>query len=219
MTDTARIIHTIAKRIPAVIPHLNANALQAVKVGGYQGIRGTYWAEIYDSVYDYLVSDRPVTSYRNKMSKAMVDAFVQAAEMGYEDGGGSLPMDDETLNWLGAAQTTELGHIADLFNRLKIEWDGLDAINEAYARADGYASTLDQIFSEAKMRGAGNKMLTFVGSDGKESCKDCQRMKGQRHRASWWVKNDLIPGSSKYECGGWNCEHILVDDNGIEFTL
>lgn len=209
MQNFPLLISTIVKRIPAVLPHLNANALEAVKVGGYRGVRNTYWAEIYDSVEGYLTSDKPVTAYRNKMSKAMADAFIQAAELGYQDGGGELPFDNDTLDWLGAAQATELGHIADLFNRLKQEWDGLDAVNEAYARADGYTNTLDAIYSMAKMYGSKNISLEFGGSDGKENCITCKRLKGKRHKIKYILDNGLFPspGNPNFECKCYNCEH------------
>jgi hypothetical protein len=215
------IIKAIIRRVPAVLPHLSQETRAALKAApGYDGIRNTYWAEIYDAVYDYLTGNQPVTSFRNSMSRAMSDAFVSAAELGYEDGGGTLPMDDETLAWLAGEQSAEFGFIADLFSRLKEEWDGIDPITEAFARADGYTDKLDTILGEAKLRGAGNEMLTFDGSDGKESCPECVKLKGQRHRASWWVSHGLIPGAGNenFTCKGYNCEHHLYDDKGNEWT-
>ena len=91
----------------------------------------------------------------------------------------------------------------------------------AEQRAEGYARTLDGIYSEGKIRGAKNKMLTFGGDDGEESCKTCQKYKGQRHRASWWVKRDLIiyRGNMNYECGCWQCQHYFFDDSGNVYTF
>jgi hypothetical protein len=88
------------------------------------------------------------------------------------------------------------------------------------SRAEGYANRLDGLYAEAKTRAAGNKMLTFDGSDGKESCPECKKMKGKRHRAKWWVENGLIPGpgNTNYTCNGFNCEHRLYDDEGNEWT-
>lgn len=216
-----QVLRTIVKQIPQVVPHLAPETLAAIKAGGngYPGVRSDYWHAVYDEVYGYLTGNRPVTTFVQRLTTAAASAFIGAAEAGYEEGGGTLPLDDDTAAWLRGAIDAELGHIDDLFNRLSQEWEGLDPTAEAVSRAEGYASNLDQIFSEAKTRGAGNKMLTFVGDDGTESCKDCKRMKGQRHRASWWISHDMIPGSSSYECGGWRCQHILVDDQGNEFTL
>lgn len=213
------IILAAARQFPAIIPHLSESVRAALKIGpSYAGIRADYWLEIYDAVYGYLSGDSIVSS-RNRAIRAIGHQFVEAAEVGYVSGGGELPMDDESQAWLAARQAAEIGFIEELFARLKAERKDLDPEAEALARADGYASTLDQVYSEAAAHGGRNKMLTFVGNDGKESCPTCKRMKGQRHRASWWIKHDLIPGSSKYECGGWRCEHILVDDQGNQVTL
>ena len=221
MTLPLQILQAIIKQVPQVVPLLAPETLAAIKAGGggYPGTRSDYWHAVYNEVEGYLTGNRPTTTFVQRLVTAAASAFISAAEAGYEEGGATLPIDDETAAWLRSAIDAEQGHIDELFYRLSQEWEGLDPAAEATARAEGYASNLDQIFSEAKTRGAGNKMLTFTGSDGKESCKDCQRMQGQRHRASWWISRNMIPGSSAYECGGWNCEHYLVDDEGNEFTL
>lgn len=64
-----------------------------------------------------------------------------------------------------------------------------------------------------------DEFLTFVGNDGAESCPECQAMRGQRKPASWWVVNNLIPGipgTESYSCGGWQCQHVLVNDAGVQ---
>lgn len=214
----ARIIKSALGLFPETLEHLSADALKLA--AGYEGIRIVMHGAVFGSVFGYL-SGGSIADARNRMSNAVAKAYVETADFAYVEGGGELPLDDETAAWAREQLTAQFGFIDDLFDRLKeIRKKGdFDAGEIANARADGYASGLDQFYSETKTRGAKNKMLTFVGSDGKESCKDCQRMKGQRHRASWWIKNDLVPGSSKYECGGWNCEHYLIDDQGNQFTI
>lgn len=56
-----------------------------------------------------------------------------------------------------------------------------------------------------------NGLYTFTGDDGKESCGTCQKLKGQTHRMSWYVKNKQRPGvdTEEFECGGWQCQHFL----------
>jgi hypothetical protein len=58
----------------------------------------------------------------------------------------------------------------------------------------------------------GNGMYEFTGEDGAESCSDCQRLKGQRHRMKDWTRKALRPrvDTSAFECGGWMCQHVLV---------
>jgi HK97 family phage portal protein len=63
---------------------------------------------------------------------------------------------------------------------------------------------------------AKNQMVEFVGDDGKESCPDCQRLKGQRHRLKDWTRKNMVPqqDGESYECGGWQCQHYLAAIEG-----
>jgi hypothetical protein len=212
------VIKSIVMHYPAVMPYLNANA---IKAAGYQAVRDTYWAEVYDAVHDYLTGTRPVTAFRNKHLVAMAEAFTEAANLGYEDGGGELPLDDDTAAWLSSSVTEERGHIIDLFDRLKAEWDGIDPIHEAFVRADGYASKLDGIYNEARLRGMKNQMVTWVLGETEVHCDTCLRLAGTKHRISWLLQNDYIPRKSgaAMDCGGWNCDCSIIDKNGNEVTL
>lgn len=181
--------------------------------GDYESIRGTYWATIYDAVQGYLEGDRPVTSFRNSMLVGMSEAFTDTVYAGYEEVGGELPLDPDTQSFLGDKIASERDNIVSLFDRLKAEWDGIDPIAEAFARADGYAATLDSVYSQAKMMGAENATLEFVGDDGAESCPECQAMKGKRHTIKYILENDLMPspGNESYSCKGYNCEHYWMN--------
>jgi hypothetical protein len=150
-----------------------------------------------------------------------VDAFVQAAELGYEDAGGELPMDSETLAWLGDAQSSELTNIDNLFSRLKQEWDGLDPINEAFARADNYSKTLDAIYTQFKMWGDKNQMLEWVLGATEVHCDTCAELSGQKHKATWYLSHDYIPRKpgASMDCNGYNCDCSLVDKDGNEVTI
>lgn len=216
----SQIIKTVAGLFPAVLPHLSREALALKAAGEYDGIRSEMYTEVLEAVEGYLSGTGYATTYRNAMATAISRAYVETADAAYEEGGGTLPLDDETAAWARSQLDAQLSFVDGLFETLKeLRKEGVDAGAEADARAEGYASSLDQLYSEAKARGAKNKMLTFVGDDGKESCKDCKRMKGQRHRASWWIEHDMVPGSSSYECGGWRCEHFLETDDGERFTI
>jgi hypothetical protein len=224
MTNTIplQIITAIVRAVPGLAPLVNAQMLAALKASGdYTSIRAEMSGEIHDAVYDYLTGSGNVTAYRSAMALAVSAAYIAAADAGYQEGGGELPLDADTAAWARGQLDAQLGFIDQLFESLRdLRKEGdVNATAEALARANGYASSLDQLYSEAATRGAKNKMLTFVGSDGKESCKDCKRMKGQRHRASWWIEHDMVPGSSAYECGGWQCEHYLETDDGERFTI
>lgn len=191
--------------------------------GDYEQVRAAYWDATYSIVRDYLESSERSTVYKSAMSRNVVEAFTPSAELGYEKAGGELPLEDEINDWLTDAQSTELGNVALLFDSLKQIRDSgeFDAEAEATARADGYASTLDGIFNKGTMYGLGNKMLTFEGTDGVHSCKDCQALQGKRHKASWWIQHDYIPPhGTGLECApGGHCLHELVDDTGEVWTV
>lgn len=199
------------------------------KALNYNAVRQTMWAEIYDAVWGYLNDGGSIVSARNTMKKAVADAWVQAADIAYEDGGGTLPVDEDTLASVEADQSAQLSYVDALFQNLKgLRKEGdFDAIDEAFARANGYADSLDGLYNYVKAAAAGNKMLTFDGQDGSPDaiCQSiggtCVKLMGQRHRASWWISHDLIPypGNKNYDCGAWKCEHYLRDDNGDKFTV
>lgn len=191
-------------------------------LGNYASVRKEYYEAVFVAVYDYLDGTGPITTYKNAIRLAMTNAFLPAAEIGYEAGGGTLPMDEDTLAWLSDMQSAELGYIDSLFISLRDirKSEDVQKVQVAQARAQGYTQTLDMIYNHAKISGANkNVMLTFVGDDGKESCEDCRRYKNKRRRAKWWIENDAIPPNHNFECKGYNCRHTLVDDNGTVWTL
>jgi len=198
-----------------------ARAVLELTLAAYSEIRGEYWARVYDAVYNYLMSDSPITVYKNEVKRAMAAAFNQTGDVAYEDGGGRLPKDDDTQAWLAAEQASEFGYIDVMFQNLKMlrGENDTEPIHEAFARADGYAKTLDRVYANVKAMAAKTKMLTFVGSDGQESCADCRRYKNKRYSARWWVAHDAVPPSRSFECKGYRCQHVLVDDNGMLFSI
>jgi len=215
-----------------ILKELSHSAARAqLEIGNYAPIRTQYRNAVYAAVGDFLFTEEGarITRFRNAFKKAVVEAFVPAFEQGMEDGGGEPLARGDDLDWVNAQVDAEFGHIDGLFQDLKalkkqsIE-DGISILDGvADARADGYARGLDAIYNQGRVRGAGNRILTFGGPDGSESCPDCQRMKGQRHRAAWWVGHGLVParGNPNYQCGTWppNCQHFLFDDAGDVFTV
>ncbi len=81
------------------------------------------------------------------------------------------------------------------------------------SRAPLWKSTLDQFYYAAQQQADKNGMYEFTGDDGKENCATCARLKGQKHRMSWWVSKELRPGidHDNFECGTWpdHCQHYL----------
>ena len=193
----------------------------ARKAADYSSIRDRLYLAIFDAVDGFLSSNAHAGTYSRVMAVAVSQAYLETAEIAYVEGGGSLPLDDDTAAWVRGELDAQLGFVDSLFETLKaLRKEGdFEAENEAVRRADGYCNSLDAFFNGVKLSGAGNIMLTFDGDDGKESCTDCQRYKGQRHRASWWIAHDAVPPSRSFECGGYHCDHFLRDDDGNEFTI
>jgi len=103
-----------------------------------------------------------------------------------------------------------------MFIALKDLRGTVDPDEEATRRADGYTDTLGAVYGEGKLRGDKNKMYTFVGDDGEESCATCQRLKGKRMKAKKIIADGMIPrpGNEHFDCKGYKCQHYWEDDDG-----
>lgn len=207
---------------------VQARQLLELALGSYRDIRREYERAIKAALAEFFyVPGTTITRPRKEMTKAMATAFVDAYEQGFLDGGGVMPMSQEASSWLGAKQEAEMGWIRLLFETLKtihIEGDQQTMQDTIFHRSTGYLATLDGVYNEGRLRGLGrgNKMLTFGGLDGMESCADCRRLKGKRHRARWWIEHGLIPGepgNPNFECHGYRCQHFLFDDQGNIATI
>lgn len=208
--------------MPGATPHTAPKGISRAYSGDYDQVRAAYYDATYTTVRDYLKSTERATAFKSAMSRNVVEAFGPAGEQGYKAGGGEMPMDEASADWLTAAQGEELANVASLFVSLKALRDegDVDAEAEAEARAAGYAQTLDAIYSQAKLYGAGNKMLTWVFGE-TEHCNTCNDLNGQRHRAAWYIARDYIPRrpGAAMDCGGYKCQCKLEDDDGIEYTI
>jgi hypothetical protein len=224
MTDipVPQIIIEAIRLEPGTLPHLSDDALKIVKAAGYDGIRTVLHGAVFGSVFGYLSGSGYVAIPKQRMALAVSEAYIEAAEIAWVDAGAELPLDDDTATWARTMIEAQFTFIDELFEKLKeLRKSGdFDAGEVAIARADGYANSLDGFFSEAKMRASENITLEFGGSDGKESCKDCQRLKGKRHKIKYILEHNLIPrpGNTSFECGGWQCEHFWFNPKtGEEF--
>lgn len=160
---------------------------------------------------------------RSKASAAFYDAISQAwgiaAIQGYTDGGG----DEADLE--DADYTAIEEEIANQTQYAEGMWDDLPEVRkddgDPFPRVDMYTSSLRAWYTDWKLRGAESTPLTWEYGD-TEHCDTCQRLNGQRHKASWYRDNGYIPrqpGSETLDCHGFNCQCRLIDKNGKEFTL
>jgi hypothetical protein len=211
-----------------VDPHTAAIAIRAV--GDYGTIRGDYYNGVFEAVGSYLDGRVGFATGKNMMKKACATAFLDAFETGWvatQGADATYDPDPEDSDWLATRIEQEFAFIDSTFVTMKAMLaDAEEPITEdeitqyATDRANGYAATLDGIYGQGKLRSRKNIMLTFEGESGVESCKTCQKYLGQSHRAKWWISHDLVPapGNSSFECGGWQCLHILTDPSGNKWA-
>lgn len=223
MDIPARIIMATIQAVPAVMPHLAPGTLEAIKAAaGYEGIRLVFRSAVFGSVFGYL-SGGDWAASRDRMIAALAQAYTDTVDIAYVEGGGELPIDDETATWARGQIEAQFGFIDGLFDDLReIRREGnTDVGAYANARADSYTSALDGFYNAAVMMGTKNKMLTWILGAAEKHCKDCAKLNGQRHKASWYISRGYFPGKpgSATECGGWNCQCYLIDDKGNEITI
>jgi hypothetical protein len=153
----------------------------------------------------------------------MIQAFGDAFDNGYTDGGGELPIEDEAIGWLEARLNQEAGYIDMLFESAKQlrKEDDFDYFTWATQHAGNYVNTLREIYNVGNLSAQKNKMVTFTGDDGAESCPDCQKLKGKRHKISWFVARGYVPPHGQgLECHpGRRCQHFLEDGDGNRVTI
>ena len=128
---------------------------------------------------------------------------------GLEDGGvegSELDEDDKRL--IGDIAVHDTQYVTDLVNEIYSE-AGMSGTPES--RAPLWKSTTDEFYYAGIASADKNGMYIFTGDDGEESCADCRRLKGVKHRMKWWIEKELRPGvdHDNFECGGWRCKHYL----------
>lgn len=206
---------------------------------GYAPIRSTYWRSVNDAVGLYLLDSTKDESWFRSVMQAIVGlAFTNAALAALVDTGEDSHLTVSLLSLVTAYKLAEFGFVESLILSLRLVKypsteiiddeevqveagpDEIQAMEVARKRADGYSQGLDILYNNVKVRAAGERILLFTGYDGMESCFDCQKYKGLRKPASWWVANNAIPPNRDFECKGYNCMHVLQDvTTGKLFTI
>lgn len=219
----------VIKSHPEILPHLKGWAYfwarhdLAIKADtDLSDIRGTYNDAIVSSLIDYFEGGG-IAASRNEFKNAMIQAFGDVFDAGWVEGGGELPVDDEALNWIESRLNEEAGYIDSLFQEAKDlrKQDDFDYFSWVTQKADGYTRTLESVYNAAVLLIKDRQMLTWNLGQTEIHCDTCSKLNGQRHRASWYLSRNYIPrkpGSST-ECGGYNCDCSLTDDEGNEITL
>lgn len=188
----------------------------------FKSINKEYHDAITRSLLSYFEGSgvaEPRKEFKSAALLAMTDVF----DLGWTDGGQELPIDEESMTWIEARINQEFGFIDMLFEQIKAlrkEAD-FDYFTWITARADGYVNTLREVYNAGKLRAMDDIMVTFEGDDGAESCEDCQRLKGKKHKLSWFIARDYVPPFGVgLECHvGKRCQHGLMDMKGKWVTV
>lgn len=204
-------IRAITERFPAVVPHLTRETRIAFAIkADLSNINATYHDAISQALASYFEGGS-VTGPRNKMQRAMVEAFGEAFDTGWIEGGAEGVPDGDALGWLNTRVEQEMANIATLFQQAKElrESESFDVMPWVNARADGYTRTLSAIYGQAKLLASNDIVLEFGGTDGKENCGTCRKLKGKKRKVSYILENDLFPypGNQNFECQCFNCDH------------
>ena len=201
---------------------LGARSVGAIKAeGNMDAINARYHSAITAALIPYLEGGSMAAS-RNAFKRATVEAFGGAFDLGWADGGGEPPPDAEALAWFNVRVDQEIAYINSLYQQAKElrkdpEFDRLAWVTE---RADAYVQSAIAVYNAALMLAKGNEMLTWQFGD-TEHCKTCQGLNGKRHRASWYLSRDYIPGKpgAAMACGGYRCQCKLKDKSGKVVTI
>lgn len=224
MTDLLpATIRAVVARYPAIVPMLSRHAKILYGIKAELGnINMRYHDEITRALIAYFEGG-PIAASRNAFKRAMIQAFGDAFDAGWIDGGGTLPVDDDALEWIGARMNEEAGYIDALFQdaRQRRKDKDFDWFAWASRKADRYTAAVTGVYNAGRMLAGNKQMLTWhLGATG-EHCVTCVKLNGQRHRAEWYVKRNYIPGKAgaAMYCGGYNCQCFLTDDNGLGVTI
>ena len=201
---------------------LRVRRLTVKAEGDLGGISATYHDAITGALIRYFEGST-VTGPRNQFRQGVTESFYDAFYLGWSDGGGTFPISQDALDWLTTRVNEEFGHVDGLFQNAKElrKEDGFDFFSWINDRADAYSQTLRSIYNAGVMLAKRGMMLTWQLGNTKTHCPTCQKLNGQKHRGSWYVSRNYIPGlpGAAMQCGGYNCDCKLITDKGEVVTL
>lgn len=180
----------------------------------YSATRADFVSSFSDLVHSALQSDLNRRRAGLVLRAQLTRLGRQSFEDGLKAGGVDEGMDTEDRAAFAVWLAQQSGYVTQFMN--EVFQKGITDAQVAL-RADTWANKSLQGAYFAGLQSADrNGMYTFVGKDGLESCPTCQRLKGQQHRMKDWARKQLRPGvdTSNYECGGWQCQHLLEKTTG-----
>lgn len=221
-TALLRFIRRAAQTVPSVVEHLGPQAQATLKAAGDLSV---YNADYHDAITNSLLEffkGGSVIAPRNSFKRATTQYFADAFILGFQDGDGEMPLDQEMNAWLDTRIDQEFGNINMLFEQAKgLRKEERDYFSWITARADGYTGTLASVYNSGMLFARKNQMLTWRLGQTEKHCATCSDLNGKAHRAKWYVAHDYIPRKpgAAMDCGGYNCDCRLEDPKRNEITI
>jgi hypothetical protein len=168
----------------------------------------------------YRVMDEINGGYANRKADSRVIAGLlskhgkAAYKDGLQDGGIEADtLEDDDLDRFNVWLNEQRGYIDGLLDRLYsgVSEPAMRSSVEAWAN-----KSLSLAYTEGLASADADGLYIFAGSDGAESCAECQMLKGKKFRLKDWIASDYLPDSSstKLSCGGFRCEHYIEKTTG-----
>lgn len=148
------------------------------------------------------------------VSRALLKKYGRSAMLdGLKEGGietDELDNDDMATFTVWIAENS--GYLSDFADRIY----KTDTKMTPDARAEAWGQgSLRNIYQKGVLSADANSLREWVIDPLSESCPDCVRLNGQRHRLKDWFARELYPGSEKLKCHiGCNCKIPKVKGRG-----
>lgn len=128
-----------------------------------------------------------------------LDAYVN----GLKDGGGDGLLDDSMQSEVDSWLAQQIKYTSGLTD--EIYSDGL-AKGMIRRRAAMWATkSLDRMYYAGLMRVAANQPYTWWMGPTEQHCNTCSTLNGVTRLLKDWYRRDILPGSGRLECKGFNC--------------
>lgn len=221
LRDALAVVTAYALGTGAVVPQDLLAALGARKTVG--DVCDEFTVDLSESVVSVFNGEASAKELASDMRKALRSYGRDAYLEGMADGGVDNPADEltaedeaEIADWIAGQLEHVAGFASDCAATRKAEDRGA-AQAAMLARFDKWVESLRDIGSRGKASALKNKMGTWRLGDTEKHCRTCSRLNGQRHRLSWFLERGYLPqenGSESLDCGGWECDCTIEDDNG-----
>jgi hypothetical protein len=154
-----------------------------------------------------------VGGVRSALRSELQEAGEQAYRDGLEEGGVSF--DDLDATEKADARRKIAGWVSSqssFIDKFASEVKSAEKATDLEGRAQLWINkSLRTILWVGKADGAGNKMVKWNLGNTEKHCKTCLALNGQVHRMKDYVASGFVPGSSKLECTGINCDCFFTD--------